>query len=231
MKGITILVFAYNEEKNISQTLKMIYSNIMKTKISFEIIVLNDGSKDKTKQIVEKIKKKLKKIKLINFDNNAGITRSLKYGIKNSKFDKLTWFPGDNSFSSKNLKNFFLISKKSNLVCGYRYNKKVFNFFRNFLSKLNQNFQSILFAQKIKDVHGIFIFTTKDLKKLKFYCSRYSLMVEILPTILRNKNYKIRHCKVFVNKKTVNSSETLSYQTILDFTFTWVKSFYYYKLN
>jgi len=96
---------------------------------------------------------------------------------------------------------------------------------------LNQTFQSILFKQKIKDVHGIFIFTTKDLKKLKFYCSRYSLMVEILPTILKNKNYVIKHSKVYVNKNTVSSSETLSYQTIIDFASTWIKSFYYYKIK
>jgi len=231
MRGITILLFAYNEEKNIANTIRVINSNIIKTKINYEIIVLNDASVDNTKKIVEVLKKKIKNLRLINFKKNEGITRSLKIGIKYSKFDKLTWFPGDNSFSSKNLKNFFLLSKKCDLVCGYRNNKKIFNFFRNFLSTLNQSFQSILFKQKIKDVHGIFVFTTKDLKKLKFFSNRYSLMIEILPTILVNKRYKVEHCKVYVNQNTVNSSGTLSYQTVLDFVLTWIKSFYYNKIK
>ena len=64
MKGITILVFAYNEEKKISKTLKVIYSSIVKTKIAFEIIVINDGSKDETKKKVETLKKKIKKNKI-----------------------------------------------------------------------------------------------------------------------------------------------------------------------
>ena len=56
MKGISILIFAYNEEKYILQTLKLIYSNIIKTKLNFEIIVLNDGSNDRTKKKVQFLK-------------------------------------------------------------------------------------------------------------------------------------------------------------------------------
>jgi hypothetical protein len=95
---------------------------------------------------------------------------------------------------------------------------------------VNQFILSLLFKQEIKDVHGLFIFKTSQLKKLKFYCTRYSIMVEILPTLLNFTNYKISHVKIYLNKKNLNSSQTLSFQTILDFAKTWLKSFYYYKI-
>ena len=231
MKGISILIFAYNEEKYILQTLKLIYSNIIKTKLNFEIIVLNDGSDDRTKKKVQFLKKKLKKIKIVNFKKNMGISRSLKYGIKISKYDKLTWFAGDNSYLQKNLNKFFKLSEKSDLVNGYRNNKFIFKKTRKYLTILNQSLISMLFKVKIKDVHGIFIFKTLDLKKLKFYSTRYSIMVEILPALLNlNKNYRINHIKVYLNNKTIGSSGTLSIQTILDFAKTWLKSYYYYKI-
>ncbi len=230
MKGISILVFAFNEEKYILDTLKLIYSCIAKTKIKFEIIVLNDGSKDNTKKIVENFKKKIKKIKIINFKKNMGISRSLRYGIKISKYEKLTWFAGDNSFLHKNLKKFFLLSVKSDMVNGVRHNKHIFKNSRKILTILNNFFINILFKQRIKDVHGLFIFNTKDLKKLKFYSTRYSIMVEILPSILNLRSFTINFVKVYLNNKTLDSSQTLSFQTIFDFAKTWIKSFYYYKI-
>lgn len=230
IKGLSILVFALNEEKKILSTLKLINSNIKKVKIQFEIIVINDGSTDKTIDIINIYKKNNKRIKVLDFKKNKGITRSLQEGIRVAKYDKLTWFPGDDSFLSKNLKKFFEFSKTNDLVNGHRNNKFVFNSLRKSLTVVNQFILSLLFKQEIKDVHGLFIFKTIHLKKLKFYCTRYSIMVEILPTLLNFTNYNISHVKIYLNKKNLNSSQTLSFQTILDFAKTWLKSFYYYKI-
>tara|TARA_Y100001958_G_C21241957_1_gene570021 strand:- start:1080 stop:1778 length:699 start_codon:yes stop_codon:yes gene_type:complete len=230
MKGLSILVFAFNEQKRILSTIKLINSIIKKTKIKYEIIVINDGSTDQTIKIVNKYKKNNNKIRVLDFKNNQGITRSLKEGIKMAKFNKLTWFPGDDSFLSKNLKGFFELSTKSDLVNGFRDNKFVFNNVRKILSVINQLILSLLFNQEIKDVHGMFIFKTNHLRRLKFYCSRYSIMVEILPALLNQGYYKISHIKIYLNKKNLESSQTLSFQTIIDFAKTWLKSFYYYKI-
>ena len=230
MKGLSILVFALNEEKKILSTLKLINSNIKKVKIKSEIIVINDGSTDQTINIINNYKKNNKRIKVLDFKKNKGITRSLREGIRIAKYNKLTWFPGDNSFLSKNLKEFFELSKTNDLVNGYRNNKFLFNNVRKGLTVVNQFILSLLFKQKIKDVHGLFIFNTSHLKKLKFYCTRYSIMVEILPTLLNLGNYNISHIKIFLNKKNLGSSQTLSFQTIVDFAKTWLKSFYYYKI-
>lgn len=230
MKGLSILIFAFNEEKRILSTLKLINSIIKKVHIKYEIIIINDGSTDQTINIINKFKKNNKKIKVLDFKKNRGITRSLQIGIKKAKYDKLTWFPGDDSFLSKNLKKFFELSKKKDLVNGFRDNKFVFNKLRKILTTSNQFVQSLLFNQEIKDVHGLFIFKTSHLRKLKFYCTRYSIMVEILPSLLNQGKYNISHIKIYLNKKNLGSSQTLSVQTVFDFAITWLKSFFYYKL-
>lgn len=231
MKGLTILVFAFNEQKNIHNTLKIIYSCIKKTNIKFEIIVLNDGSIDDTNKIVDNFKKFKKEVKSYNFKKNRGLTEILKFGIKKSKFDKLTWFPGDNSFLKFNLTKFFKMSLKFDLVNGYRDNKNIFDLKRLMLTKLNQLFLSLLFDQNIKDVHGLFIFQANHLRKIKFYCERYSIMVEILPALLNKYNYAICQIPIRVNYKTIENSSTLSLQTIINFVKTWIKSLFYFKLS
>ena len=150
MKGLSILIFAFNEEKRILSTLKLINSIIKKVHIKYEIIIINDGSTDQTINIINKFKKKNKKIKVINFKKNRGITRSLQIGIKKAKYDKLTWFPGDDSFLSKNLKKFFEILKKNDLVNGFRDNKFVFNKLRKILTTSNQFVHACYLIKKLK---------------------------------------------------------------------------------
>ena len=74
---ITCIIPAYNEEKRIGNILKIVSGS----KIINEIIVVNDGSKDKTSNVV----KKFKRVKLISLKKNVGKTKALLGGIKKAK--------------------------------------------------------------------------------------------------------------------------------------------------
>lgn len=76
--NISVVIPAYNEEKDIGECLKSLVADTYKNK---EIIVINDSSTDKTKEIV----KKFKQIRLINNKKNEGIVKSIKRGIDTSK--------------------------------------------------------------------------------------------------------------------------------------------------
>ena len=61
--SISVLVPAFNEEKTIASTIEAIFASEYPIK---ELIVLNDGSKDNTRKVVEKLMKKYSALKLIN---------------------------------------------------------------------------------------------------------------------------------------------------------------------
>lgn len=71
-KTISILVPIYNEEPNLEKFHNELEKVINNIDYIFEIIFVNDGSKDKTIEIIKKIQKKDKRIKLINFSRNFG---------------------------------------------------------------------------------------------------------------------------------------------------------------
>jgi len=79
--SISVLVPAYNEEGTIENTIKAIFSSEYPIK---ELIVLNDGSRDNTGNIVKKLLKKYPKLRLIDKEN-SGKGDSLNQGIKISK--------------------------------------------------------------------------------------------------------------------------------------------------
>ena len=73
MKKISIIVPAYNEEESLPYLEKRLVTlmNNMKN-YEFEILVINDGSKDKTLEIIKNIRKKDERFSYVNFSRNFG---------------------------------------------------------------------------------------------------------------------------------------------------------------
>ncbi len=89
-KKYSIIIPANNEEKYIRNTLE---SALLTS--AEEIIVINDGSTDRTKEIVLKLSKKYPKIKLINLKKNFGVLKAYQSGVKQAKNEILVFFDAD----------------------------------------------------------------------------------------------------------------------------------------
>lgn len=120
---ITIIIPAYNEEKNIESCLKSILSDKYKDK---EIIVVNDDSTDKTSEVVKKLARKTKQIKLINKKQNQGIIKAIKSGLDKARGEIIVKINADSVLSDNLLEKIpkYFKSKKIVAVTG---NYKPFN--------------------------------------------------------------------------------------------------------
>ena len=83
IKNLSVFFPAYNEEKNISQTITRAVDFLTRKKIDYEIIVVDDGSTDQTASVVKKLRTANQKIKLVQHKLNRGYGGALKTGIKN----------------------------------------------------------------------------------------------------------------------------------------------------
>ena len=89
MKTLDIIVPVYNEEACLNQTIERLLNlkEKFKGKLSVSYIFVNDGSKDKSAQILEEFAKKDKSIKVINFSRNFGHQMAITAGLDYSKAD------------------------------------------------------------------------------------------------------------------------------------------------
>ena len=95
---LSILVPCYNEELLVKSSFKEIIKSLKSNKIKkYEIILIDDGSVDKSLTIVEKLQKKNKNIKIIKNKKNYGMGYNFFTGIKKSKGKYLILLPADNS--------------------------------------------------------------------------------------------------------------------------------------
>ncbi len=117
---LSIVIPAYNAESTVARALDFIEKH--KSDIKTEVIIINDGSTDNTKEVCEKYLKNNKKqnvvIRLVN-QQNAGHGSAINYGIKNAKGKYLRVLDADDYLDGKvfekNLE--FLSECDSDLVC------------------------------------------------------------------------------------------------------------------
>ena len=91
MYKLTVIVAAYNVEKYIEKCLESLVNQTYK---NLEILVVNDGSTDNTKQIIEKYEKKSENLKLLNKEN-GGLSSARNFGLQNTETEYVTFVDGD----------------------------------------------------------------------------------------------------------------------------------------
>jgi len=95
MQKVSFIVIAYNEEKNITNCISSILNQTELKNSDFKIIVINDGSIDKTADIVIDLSKKNKAIQLIDSKKNMGRGFARNLGIEKADGDYIVFIDAD----------------------------------------------------------------------------------------------------------------------------------------
>jgi glycosyltransferase involved in cell wall biosynthesis len=102
---LSIIVPAYNEAERISTTLLDMEKRLQDMDFSYEIIVVNDGSKDKTVDVVRSLEKNVKNLKLLDLVKNVGKGGAVRAGMLAGKGNIRIFTDADNSTSIDQVKN------------------------------------------------------------------------------------------------------------------------------
>jgi|LakMenE18May11ns_1017448.scaffolds.fasta_scaffold9705905_1 glycosyltransferase involved in cell wall biosynthesis len=190
---LSIIIPAYNEEKNIKNVLKNLFLSSIILKDKYEIIIVNDGSTDKTKEIINSLDNK-KKLKILSLKKNVGFGKAFLYGLKKANGDRIVMIQGDNAWNSKNLKKLFQVYNDKNIDLLIQYNSKMLStrgIVRTLLSKTFTKILNILTKKNIIYHNGIQVHQKKILNKIKIKEYHYCFQPEILlKTIKYYKNIK-----------------------------------------
>lgn len=113
---ISIIMPVYNEEQGVLDAVKSVMSEFKKIGKDFEFIAVNDGSTDKSAEILSKIEG----IKLINKKINKGYGAALKTGIKESSGNWIFIIDADKSYPVKSISEFLSFTESYDLISGAR---------------------------------------------------------------------------------------------------------------
>ena len=179
-KGISIILPAFNEEKNIKSAVEDIENFIKILTENYEIIIVNDGSIDDTKIILEKMSGDNKNIKIINFETNKGYGSALRAGFNSAKFEYLFFTDSDRQFDISNIWYMLPYMNDFDIVIGYRI-KRNDSLKRIIASKGYNLLCKFLFKLNVRDIDCAFkMFNKKILDVIKIEADRFFVNTEIL---------------------------------------------------
>ena len=123
--SLSVFFPAYNEERNLKKTVEMAIKVVKNIAVDWEIIIVNDGSNDKTKDIAQELKNEEGRIKIVTHKKNKGYGEALKSGFYNSKYAWIATTDADGQFDFSEIIKLIDKAKKGyDVVIGFRINRQ-----------------------------------------------------------------------------------------------------------
>lgn len=176
----TVIMPALNEEKNIQAAINDTLKALEDYEINGEIIVVNDGSKDNTENLVNNIIKKDPRIRMITHNEPKGIGASFWEGVDNAKGEIVIWIPGDNENDPWEIFRYYTLLEHVDIVIPFIFNREIRSLFRNSLSFIYRFIINTTFQVNFNYTNGTVLFRKSILKELDHRSDSFFFQTDIL---------------------------------------------------
>ncbi|OGC47978.1 hypothetical protein A2713_00130 [candidate division WWE3 bacterium RIFCSPHIGHO2_01_FULL_35_17] len=212
-KKLSIVIPVYNEATSILKVLDSLKELPIKT----EIIVVDDGSTDGTRTLLDTYSKSNKGIKVILMEQNGGKGTALKEGFTHVTGDYTVVQDADFEYDPNDLITMFefALDNDVDVVYGNRFSSKRFYKGMDWKNFLGNNIvlplvASLLYGQYIPDEATCYkMFRTSVLKSIPLVCKRFEFCPEVTAKV-RKKGYRIYNIPIKYMPRTTNAGKKLN---------------------
>ena len=212
---LSIFVPCFNEENNINNALHNIKEGIQN--ISYEILIADDASMDKTIEIVEKFKKDNPNIniKIFHNENNKGIGFNYRAASHKALGKYYMMVTGDGSLSPNEIKKIVSNIGKADMILTYFFDKR--GIFRRSVSKMFVFITNLITLNNLKYYNGANVYLLENVKSCIGRGSGFGFQAELITKQIRQKKtyIEIEIEPYFISTKT---SQALKVHSLLSVT-------------
>ncbi|MDO9390782.1 MAG: glycosyltransferase family 2 protein [bacterium] len=189
--NLSVVIPVYNEEENIAELSARLTKVCQELKLSYELLFVDDGSRDGTVKAVEKAKQNDKNIFAVSLAKNSGKAQAYTAGFAEARGDIVITMDGDLQDAPEEIPNFLKkIEEGYDLVTGWKYtgkgkrsiSSKLFNWVARKLTKFQVHDSNCPFKAYRNEV----------VKNLKVYGDLY----RFIPAMAYWKGYRVAEIKV-----------------------------------
>lgn len=223
---LTIILPAYNEALNIEATCLEITKALKTFNFSFEILVVDDGSEDKTIENVIELQKKLKNLRFIQHTENQGLGAAYKTGVKNANGKFLIMIPADNAHPAEGLTPIFKKLGAADIILPYPSNPEARNIFRRIISKLFVSLFNFWFNLDIPYYNGLVLHKTALVRKASQQTNSFAYQAETLVKLVRS-GASLISVPVKISERVTGKSSAFKWKNFVQI----IKCFFYLTLE
>jgi len=183
--SVTVIIPAFREQDNIEAAIDNVLRVLKAVTQDYEIIVVDDGSPDKTGDFARLKAQTDPYIRVAVNATNEGFGYSFARGVKMASKGFITVFPGDNDMSAGSLKDLIEARGSADLVVSYMLKNNKRSLFRRGVSKAFVIIMNFLFRLKLKYYNGSFICRSDLLKSIPIKSTGLAALAECTVRLLK----------------------------------------------
>lgn len=188
----TVVIPLKDEAENISELIAELEPIMNGLQQPWELICVDDGSVDETKQILVALSKEKPFLRVLTFAKNFGQSGAFDAGFQAAKGEFVITLDGDRQNDPKDISKMVEVAKDYDIICGVRKNRKD-PWHKKITSKMANFLRSRICQDYIQDTGcSLKIYRTECLKKIKMYNG----MHRFLPALFSIEGFRIKEIPV-----------------------------------
>lgn len=225
LTGLSVFFPAYNEEGNIERMCFSLKAVLPQVAEDFEIIIVNDGSQDRTREIADRLAYVDHRIRAVHHDLNLGYGAAIRSGINACQKEYIFFTDGDNQFDVSQISLFVPFIRNCEAVVGFRLNRQ-----DNWMRKANawgwNRLVRWMFGLRVKDINCAFkLFHRNVFEKIKLEFSGAMISTEMLVKIMKN-GYRLHEIGVLHSPRLAGEQTGANFRVIVR---AFMELFLFYK--
>ncbi len=215
-RSLSIIIPTLNEEEAIIPTVMTLLPRCRRDLDRFELILVNDGSTDRTGEVMEQLARDNPEIVVIHHPDRRGVGKAFRSGIDRARMEYLTLVPGDNVCDPVTWEPFFQAIGTADIVVAYRANQRAARaLHRVIISRLFSHTMCVLHGIKLRDFQGLVIYPSRRIKELGLEARGFMYQLELLVQLHR-EGFTIAETPFYMLPEGMQSSRSLKWSTFVD---------------
>ena len=184
---ISVVVPVYNEEENLPVLIPQIAEVLKPLGKTFEMIFVDDGSKDQSRPLLKKMTLEYPQIRILGFKKNCGETAAGTAGIKEARGEIVITIDADLQNDPKDIPKMLDYLKEYDVVTGWR-QKREDSWVKRITSRIANRIRNRLSGEEIQDSGCTFrAYKRECLQEIKLYKG----MHRFIPTLVKMEGYRV----------------------------------------
>lgn len=214
MKKLSIIIPVYNEEQTVTELFNKVYK-VKLPGIKKEIIIVDDGSTDNSKNLIKTIKKENTQVKVFISEINLGKGGAIRFGLKKATGDIILIQDADLELEPGEYHKLIapIIRGKSKVVYGSRFlNRAPHIPLKTILAnKFLTMFTNLLFGSHLTDMETAYkVFSSDVIRRIRLRCVEFDFEPEVTAKILQ-MGYKITEVPITYTPRRVNEGKKIGF--------------------